>query len=93
MQLPAEFQNFTDKHGVIRRLPVKLSKKIELANWAAGLFEVGRVYTEREVNELIGTHIEDFALIRRMLVTSGQLVRDDYGREYRRVLDSKTQAN
>ena len=93
MDLPQQFSVYKGKQGVINRLPVKLSKKIELANWAAGLFEVGRVYSEGEVNELIGKHIEDFALIRRMLVTSGQLVRDDYGREYRRVLDSKTQAN
>ena len=83
--LPTQFQVYANKDGVITRLPVRLSKKVALANWAVELLEIGRVYSEREVNERIATHIEDFALIRRMLVTSGRLQRDPYGREYRRL--------
>ncbi|NBQ97226.1 MAG: DUF2087 domain-containing protein [Microbacteriaceae bacterium] len=93
MDLPIQFQNYADADGIIKRLPVKLSKKIALANWALNLFEEGRVYSEKEVNETIGEHILDFALIRRMLVTSGHLNRDPYGREYRRVSNSKAQTN
>ena len=83
--LPTQFQVYANKDGVITRLPVRLFKKVALANWAVELLEIGRVYSEREVNECIATHIEDFALIRRMLVTSGRLQRDPYGREYRRL--------
>lgn len=93
MDLPSQFQTYADTDGVIKRLPVKLSKKVALANWALTLFEEGRVYSEREVNDTIGEYILDFALIRRMLVTSGHLNRDPYGREYRKVSNSKTQAN
>ena len=82
--LPKEFANFADADGRITRLPVKLGKKVALARWAGDLFELERVYSEREVNEIIGEYIEDFALIRRMLVVAGTLSRDAYGREYRR---------
>ena len=83
--LPPQFQVYANKDGVIARLPVRLSKKVALANWAVELLEIGVVYSEPEVNDLIGSYIEDFALIRRMLVTSGRLQRDPYGREYRRL--------
>jgi hypothetical protein len=71
---------------VITRLPAKFSKKVELADWALGLFEVGNIYSEQQVNEIIGQYIADFALIRRLLVDDGKLERDAYGREYRRIL-------
>lgn len=81
-----QFKNHTDAAGRIVRLPVKLSKKIALADWALELFQAERAYNESEVNEIIGEFIEDFALIRRMLVDSGKLSRDAYGKEYRRVV-------
>jgi hypothetical protein len=34
----------------------------------ARLFEPGRRYTEKEVNELISQHYDDFATLRRYLV-------------------------
>ncbi len=83
--LPDRFRAYVDKSGRITRLPVKLGKKVELSLWALELFEVGRVYSEPEVNEIIGEYIEDFALIRRLLVEDGKLQRDAYGREYLKV--------
>jgi hypothetical protein len=86
MTLPTAFKGFQSSDGIIRRLPVKLSKKVALAEWAITLFEPDRVYSEPEVNDLIGQYILDFALIRRMLVEAGKLERDKYGKEYRKVL-------
>ncbi|NDH64791.1 MAG: DUF2087 domain-containing protein [Microbacteriaceae bacterium] len=83
--LPERFRTYADKTGRITRLPVKLSKKVELSLWALELFEVGRVYSEPEVNDIIGEYIDDFALMRRMLVEAGKLQRDSYGREYTKV--------
>jgi len=74
--LPAILKTYQAKDGVIRRLPVKLSKKIALADWALTLFEPGVIYSEKQVNEIIGEHILDCALIRRMLVDAGKLERD-----------------
>jgi hypothetical protein len=83
--LPERFRTYADKTGRITRLPVKLGKKVELSLWALELFEVGRVYSEPEVNDIIGEYIDDFALMRRMLVEAGKLERDSYGREYMKV--------
>jgi hypothetical protein len=82
MSIPVTFKGFQSSDGIVRRLPVKLSKKIELADWALTLFEPGVIYSEKQVNEIIGEHILDFALIRRMLVDAGKLQRDAYGKEY-----------
>ena len=85
MVLPDQFKNFQSPDGIIRRLPVRLSKKIALSEWALTLFEENRTYSEPEVNEIIGEYILDFALIRRMLIEAGKLERDKYGKEYRKV--------
>jgi len=87
MTLPAKYKSFQNSDGLITSLPAKFSKKVELADWALGLFEVGNIYSEQQVNEIIGQYIADFALIRRLLVDDGKLERDAYGREYRRVVE------
>jgi hypothetical protein len=76
MQLPASFRTFTDSQGRITRLPVKLSKKRELSLWLATLLEPGRRYSEQEINELFEPFVDDFALMRRMLVESGTVARE-----------------
>ena len=85
MSIPAQFRTFVDADGRISRMPVKLSKKVELSNWMLTLLEPERVYSESELNEVFETYVDDFALMRRMLVESGSLERDRYGYEYRRV--------
>ncbi len=76
MQLPASFRTFTDSQGRITRLPVKLSKKRELSLWLGTLLEPGRIYSEQEINELFEPFVDDFALMRRMLVESGTVARE-----------------
>ncbi|MFM5903871.1 MAG: DUF2087 domain-containing protein [Microbacteriaceae bacterium] len=85
MSIPDQFRSFVNDEGRIERLPVKWSKKVALADWCIELLELGRNYTEPEVNDIFETYVVDFALIRRMLVDSGKLQRDAYGREYQRV--------
>ncbi len=86
MTVPAQFRTFVNAEGRIQRMPVKLSKKIELSQWLLTLLDAGRVYSEKELNEVFEAYVDDFALMRRMLVESGQLERDRYGYEYRRVV-------
>ncbi len=76
MELPASFRTFADSQGRITRLPVKLSKKRELSLWLATLLEPGRRYSEQEVSELFEEFVDDFALMRRMLVESGTIARE-----------------
>jgi hypothetical protein len=51
----------------------------------AGHFEPGRTYPEREVNEILAGHSEDFATLRRYLVDYGYLAR--HGGIYQRRQD------
>lgn len=84
MELPARFKVFTDSDGRITRLPVKLSKKSDLAYWLLELLEPGRVYSEKEITATFIEYVDDFALMRRLLVEDGKLLRDASGYEYRR---------
>jgi biotin operon repressor len=54
--------------GRLRGIPVQLKKRLVILRWLARIFEPGRRYTEKEVNELISQHHEDFATLRRYLV-------------------------
>jgi hypothetical protein len=47
--------------------------------------ESGRAYSEPELNDIFEEYVDDYALMRRLLVDSGKLERDRYGHEYRRV--------
>lgn len=84
MEIPAQFKSFTDSDGRITRLPVKLSKKVALAHWLLELLEPGRVYSEKEITATFIEYVDDFALMRRLLVEEGKLLRNASGSEYQR---------
>ena len=89
MSIPTQFRTFVNADGRIKRMPVKMSKKIELSEWLLTLLDADRVYSEKQLNEVFETYVDDFALMRRMLVEAGSLERDRYGYEYRRVAASE----
>ncbi|MEU6928287.1 DUF2087 domain-containing protein [Streptomyces sp. NPDC046374] len=71
--------------GRLKAIPRKPSRRAALLDHlAATLFEPGRVYAEREVNEALKTVHEDFPALRRYLVIGGQLARTKDGSAYRR---------
>lgn len=74
--IPTEFRSFANGEGRITRLPVRLSKKIALSKWLLCLVEPGRRYSEKEISDLFEQYVDDFALMRRMLVESGDLGRE-----------------
>jgi hypothetical protein len=80
--IPDQLRSHVDSDGIVSRLPVKLAKKSQLAAGLLEDLEIGKIYTEKEVNEIFSQFVVDFALIRRMLVNSGLLVRDPYGKQY-----------
>ena len=84
MEIPAQFKSFTDSDGRITRLPVKFSKKVALAHWLLELLEPGRVYSEKEITATFIEYVDDFALMRRLLVEEGKLLRNASGSEYQR---------
>ena len=62
---------------IMLAMPAAHGKRLVVLNHLAGLFEPGRRYPEREVNELLGRYHPDYALLRRYLVDDGFLDRAD----------------
>jgi hypothetical protein len=63
--------------GRLLAMPAAYSKRLVVLDHLAGLFEPGRRYPEREVNELLGRYHPDYAMLRRYLVDDGFLDRAD----------------
>ena len=58
-------------YGKLRSIPVQRKKKLICYEKIAELFEIGRVYEEREVNEIITPIHEDYCTIRRDMIGEG----------------------
>lgn len=88
-QLPPEFdeearmvlRNHTF-NGRITKLPRKELKLLTVLEWVTLGFEPERIYTEKEVNEVIKQYHDDFASIRRDLIDFGFLRRERGGSQY-----------
>ena len=85
MEIAEKFLPYLGSDGKIERLPSKYSRRVELATFFLPLFQFDVKYSEAEVNELLGSHVVDFAFVRRTLVDLGYLQRDRYGIEYSRI--------
>lgn len=62
----------------------KEKKKVVILTRIAAEFEVGRVYRECEVDEILGGIFEDYVTLRRYLIEYGFMVRSRDCSEYRR---------
>ncbi|MBE6890250.1 MAG: DUF2087 domain-containing protein [Ruminococcaceae bacterium] len=78
-------KSFLDSEGRLCAYPSKRKMKLYALLYLAGKFEHGRVYTEKQVNELLGQWhtYGDPATLRREMFTHKILWRDAYGKEYR----------
>lgn len=63
------------KNGKATKFPLKEKARVALLEHLSGLFQPGRTYTEREVNEAIAGVVDDYAKARRYLVDFGYLDR------------------
>lgn len=71
--------------GRLTTIPRKAARREQLLRHLADvLFEPGRGYGEREVNDALRAVHDDFPALRRYLVESGLLVRTRDGGSYRR---------
>ena len=62
--------------GRLREIPAYRKKRRIILRWLATQFEMGRVYPEREVNEIIQRYHPDTATLRRELVGEKLLARE-----------------
>ena len=66
----------------LKQIPTKQLKLIAVLDWISQDFEADRLYTEQEVNLVIGAYHEDYATLRRDLVEFGYLRRERGGGQY-----------
>lgn len=76
---------FLDKDGKVTVWPAKPAHKKAVLTYLATKFEHNRIYTEKEVNEVLNDWhtFADWPLLRRGLVDGGYLSRDKQGYEYK----------
>lgn len=69
-------------NGPLDVFPSKEKRKYIIAQEVIKRFDVGKVYLEKEINELLQAVHEDFATIRRFLIDYRFMNRSDDGKEY-----------
>ena len=76
--------NLVNELDKIIRWPKKPSDKEIVVNWLSEKFELGLIYSEKEVNNIIKIYhlFNDIPLLRRELVSRKYLIRKDDGSEY-----------
>jgi predicted transcriptional regulator len=61
----------------LTELPAALNKQLVVLRWLCTRFTPGTRYSEREVNEIIKRHHDDYATIRRAFIEHGFMWRED----------------
>jgi len=81
-------KRFLDDSELVKAWPRKLHDKRLVLAYLTDKFEFGRVYHEREVNEILKRWhtFQDWPLLRRELIEQGFLRRNKTGTEYRRLV-------
>ncbi|HTX99336.1 MAG TPA: metalloregulator ArsR/SmtB family transcription factor [Bacteroidota bacterium] len=73
---------FLSKDGRIKAFPMQEKKLHVITRYVLSSFEVGRRYTEKEVNHILKRYSDDTALLRRALVDYGYMEREGGGGLY-----------
>jgi len=79
--------------GAIVQFPTNKRKQDVILRYAAEHFDDGKVYTEKEVNVIIGELYGDIPLLRRYLISFGYLDRERDGSAYWRVAQKEEKQN
>ena len=62
--------------GKITKMPAQLKKKLILIEEICRAFEMGKPYSEKEMNLIIADYYDDFCMVRRFFVDYGLFTRD-----------------
>jgi hypothetical protein len=72
------------ENGKLTTIPAQRKKRDAILRYLAGQFEVGRTYSEKEVNQILVTYHDDVATLRRELVAGpARLLARENGRYWR----------
>lgn len=78
-------KDYMNDDGTIAQLPTNRRKLDVILRYLAEQFEVGKTYTEKQVNQIIGALNEDISGLRRDLISVGLLGRERDGSAYWRI--------
>jgi len=86
-QVDARIEHYLDWNGRVTRWPTRKNKEDQgiILAYLASKFEAKTTYTENEVNEILKQYhtFDDWALLRRELVSHGYFSRHKDGSNYR----------
>jgi biotin operon repressor len=77
--------DFCRRDGRLKTIPAQRKKLDAVLRYVVKAFEVGKRYSEKKVNEILGGYHDDTATLRRELVGAGLMEREGGGGEYWRV--------
>src|SRR5512134_2415036 len=78
-------KDYTRRYGSLKTLPAQQKKLEAILRYVVKAFEMGKRYSEKQVNEILARYHEDTATLRRELVGLGLMQREGGGGEYWRV--------
>ncbi|MFO7584736.1 MAG: DUF2087 domain-containing protein [Anaerolineales bacterium] len=74
---------YLNANGTIQRLPLNQPAKLQvILDYLLQSFKPGVLYTEKEVNQILGRFNEDISGLRRDLIDRGMLARKNDGSQY-----------
>lgn len=78
-------KDYSRRDGSLKTLPAQRKKLEAILRYVVRAFDVGKRYSEKQVNEILARYHEDTATLRRELVGFGLMKREGGGGEYWRV--------
>ena len=78
-------QDYSRRDGSLKTIPAQRKKLEAILRHVVQAFDVGRRYSEKQVNDILVRYHEDTATLRRELVGFGLMQREGGGGEYWRV--------
>lgn len=78
-------KDYSRRDGSLKTLPSQRKKLEAILRYIIQAFDVGKRYSEKQVNEILSHYHDDTATLRRELVGSGLMQREGGGGEYWRI--------
>ena len=87
LALPPHLLKYLDRTGRVVSWPAKKATRLHLLEYLSSLFEMEKIYSEKEVNRLLEQYLasNDYATVRRDLCDFRYLQRERDGSRYWRV--------
>jgi len=70
-------KNFTNPDGTLKAIPGQMKKLTAILKYILPEFEADRKYPEKEVNQILERYHEDYAQLRRDLIDTGLMKREN----------------